>query len=188
MTDDNTKNQFVVDEEKHKDDMQDLMALKRVKDAISKKKREIKDKDYLSKHPDLQDLVNAHRSRKVTTKEPEKEGDKVKLEVEDPKPVKADLGEPPKPKPELDYERLAELVAQKMKPKEKPKKETFEYDEYGKAKKPKKEFDTDSEDDEPAPPPKPKKEEAEKKFNESIPKAKPVPPVRHVIAKGGKWF
>ena len=47
MTDDNTKNQFVVDEEKHKDDMQDLMALKRVKDAISKKKREIKDKDYL---------------------------------------------------------------------------------------------------------------------------------------------
>jgi len=179
MTDDNTKNQFVVDEEKHKDDMQDLIALKRVKDAISKKKREIKDKDYLSKHPDLQDLVNAHRSRKVTTKPPEKEGEKVKLEVEDPKPVKADLGEPPKPKPELDYEKLAELVAQKMKPKEtkaeiKPK--------------PKKEFDTDSEDDEPAPPPKPKKEEAEKKFNESIPKAKPVPPVRHVIARGGKWF
>ena len=160
MTDDNTKNQFVVDEEKHKDDMQDLIALKRVKDAISKKKREIKDKDYLSKHPDLQDLVDAHRSRKVTTKEPEKEGDKVKLEVEDPKPVKADLGEPPKPKPELDYEKLAELVAQKMKPKE-----------------------TKAEIK-----PKPKKAEAEKKINESIPKAKPVPPVRHVIAKGGKWF
>lgn len=179
MTDDNTKNQFVVDEEKHKDDMQDLMALKRVKDAISKKKREIKDKDYLSKHPDLQDLVDAHRARKVTTKPPEKEGGKVKLELEDPKPVKADLGENPKPKPELDYDRLAELVAQKMKPKEtkaeiKPK--------------PKKEFDTDSEDDEPAPPPKPKKEEAEKKFNESIPKAKPVPPVRHVVAHRGKWF
>ena len=183
MTDDNTKNQFVVDEEKHKDDMQDLMALKRVKDAISKKKREIKDKDYLSKHPDLQDLVNAHRSRKITTKPPEKEGGKVKLELEEPKPVKADLGEKPKPKPELDYDRLAELVAQKIKPKEtkaeiKPKP------------KPKKEFDTDSEDDEPAPPPKPKpkKEEAEKKFNESIPKAKPVPPVRHVVAHRGKWI
>ena len=182
MTSDNTKNQFVVDEEKHNDEMQDLIALKRVKDAISKKKREIKDKDYLTKHPDLQDLVNAHRSRKVTTKPPEKEGDKVKLEVEEPKPVKADLGEKPKPKPELDYDRLAELVAQKMKPKEtkaeiKPK--------------PKKEFDTDSEDDEPAPPPKPKpkKAEAEKKFNESIPKAKPAPPpVRHVVARGGKWF
>jgi hypothetical protein len=187
MTDDNTKNQFVVDEEKHRDDLQDLAALKRVKDAISKKKREIKDKDYLSKHPDLQDLVDAHRARKVTTKPPEKEGGKVKLELEEPKQVKADLGKKPEPRQELDYDKLAELVAQKMKPKEKPKKETFEYDEYGKPKKPKQEFDSDTEDeDEPAPPPKPKKAESEKKFNETI--AKAPPKIQHVVARGGKFF
>ena len=47
---DNCKAQFVVDEEKHKEDLEDLYALKRVKDAISKKKKEIKDKGLFYCH------------------------------------------------------------------------------------------------------------------------------------------
>ena len=83
MSDDNTRNEFVVDDAKHHEDLQDLAALKRVKDAISKKKRQIKDKDYLNKHPDLQDLVDAHRTRKIVRKEPDKEGGKIKLELQE---------------------------------------------------------------------------------------------------------
>mgnify|MGYP003638990656 FL=1 len=199
MSDDNTRNEFVVDDAKHHEDLQDLAALKRVKDAISKKKRQIKDKDYLNKHPDLQDLVDAHRTRKIVRKEPDKEGGKIKLELQEKQSVKADLGQPPpKPKPEVDYDKLAELIYTKMEKKAASK--APKAPKAPKASKPEKEFDSDS-DDEPTSTPKilgglpdgfAKPASAptpEKKFNESLPKTQPPKPkVKHIVAVGGKWF
>jgi hypothetical protein len=170
---DNTKNTFVVDEDVNHDDLQDLKALKRVKDAISKKKKEIKDKDFLAKHPDLQDIVNAHRSRKVKTKKPEKEGDKIKLELQPETEVKADLGKPIAKAPEVDYDKLADKLAEKMtakKAKTKPPVEVHSSDDSG--------------DDEPEPP-KPKPTPTER-FNKKIEQAPPK--IKHTVAVGGKWF
>ena len=90
MSDDdrNTKNNFVVDVPSSDDDLEDLRALQKVKQEISKKKRALKDKDYLSKHPDLQQIVQDHRRRKVKKGEPKEDG-KVPLEVTETK-VKAE--------------------------------------------------------------------------------------------------
>lgn len=183
MTDDNTKNTFVVDDEINHEELQDLAALKRVKDAISKKKKEIKDKDWLSKHPDLQDIVNAHRSRKVTTKQPEKEGDKIKLELQPEKEVKADLGKPIPVKSEIDYDKLAEKLSEKMNKKKAKAKPTVAVDD---------DYETDDSDDEPEPKPKTStatikpKATATDKFNDTI--AKAPPKIVHTVARGGKFF
>ena len=169
---DNTKNTFVVDEDVNHDDLQDLQALMRVKKAISSKKREIKDKDFLAKHPDLQDVVNAHRSRKVKTKKPDKEGDKIKLELQAEPKVKADLGKPVAKPAEVDYDKLAEKLAEKMtakKAKSKPPVEVLSEDDSG---------------DEPEPP-KPKPTPTEQ-FNKKIEQAPPK--IQHTVAVGGKWF
>ena len=170
---DNTKNTFVVDEESNHDDLQDLKALKRVKDAISKKKKEIKDKDFLAKHPDLQDVVNAHRSRKVKTKKPDKDGDKIKLELQPETEVKVDLGKPITRPAEVDYDKLAEKLAEKMtakKAKSKPPVEVHSEDDSG-------------DEPEPAPAPKPTPTE---RFNKKIDQAPPK--IKHTVAVGGKWF
>ena len=109
---DNCKAQFIVDEEKHKEDMEDLYALKKVKDAISKKKKQIKDKDFLEKHPKLKDLVQSHRRRKIEMDKPKKEGGKIPLKVSHPR-VEIELEEIAKPK-DLDIDALAEKVIEKM--------------------------------------------------------------------------
>ena len=185
MSDDNTKNTFVVDNDVNHEELQDLAALKRVKDAISKKKKEIKDKDWLNKHPDLQELVNAHRSRKIKTKPPEKEGEKIKLELQPEKPVNADLGKP-LPKADIDYDKLADKISEKMTKKKvsvKPEVDDISEDDY----------ETDDSEDEPEPPkPKPsskatiKAKTSTDKFNDTI--AKAPPKIVHTIARGGKFF
>ena len=171
---DNTKNTFVVDEDVNHEDLQDLQALKRVKDAISKKKKEIKDKDYLAKHPDLQDIVNAHRSRRVKTRKPDKEGGKIKLELQPEPEVKADLGKSIAKPAEVDYNKLADVIAKKMtakKPKSKPTVEVHSSDDSG--------------DDEPEPKPKPKPTPTEQ-FNKKIEQAPPK--IQHTVAVGGRWM
>jgi hypothetical protein len=170
---DNTKNTFVVDEDVNHDDLQDLQALKRVKDAISKKKKEIKDKDYLAKHPDLQDIVNAHRARRVKTRKPDKEGGKIKLELQPEAEVKADLGKPIAKAPEVDYDKLADVIAEKMTAKK------------AKSKPPAHEpLSEDDSGDEPEPP-KPEPTPTER-FNKKIEQAPPK--IKHTVAVGGKWF
>jgi len=182
---DNTKNNFVVDEDLNHEEQQDLGALKRVKDAISKKKRYIKDKDRVKNHPDLQDAVNAHRTRRVKTKKPEKEGGKIQLELQPERKVDADLGKPiAKPEPEIDYDKLADKISQKM-TRKKSKPQPPPEDDYE---------TEDSEDDldpkpqakatiAPKPTPTPTSED---KFNEKI--AKAPPKIVHTVARGGKFF
>jgi hypothetical protein len=170
---DNTKASFVVDEEKHKEEMEDLYALKKVKDAISKKKKEIKDKDFLEKHPKLKDIVQSHRRRKIEMEKPKEEGAKIPLKTSHPK-VEVELDEKPvaKPKADLDIDKLADKVVEKMNAT--PKKEVA---------KPKV-SDWNESDDECAPDiPKPS---AEERFNKKI--AKAPPPVQVTVAKNGKWF
>jgi len=168
---DNTKASFVVDEEKHKEEMEDLYALKKVKDAISKKKKEIKDKDFLEKHPKLKDIVQAHRRRKIEIEKPKEEGEKIQLKVSHPK-IEVEIPDKPvaKPKADLDIDQLADKVVEKMNVKKE-------------AAKPKVSNWNDS-DDESAPDiPKPS---AEVRFNKKINKA--PPPVKVTVAKNGKWF
>jgi hypothetical protein len=171
MSDDdrNTKNNFVVDVSSSDDDLEDLRALQKVKQEISKKKRALKDKDYLAKHPDLQQIVQDHRRRKVKKGKPNEDG-KVPLEVTETK-VKADLElKPIKKEKELDYDLLAEKVADKMKSNRRARRK-----------------DADIIPEEP--PAKP--DTPTEKFNKTLPKteepkAPPVPKL--TIAQNGKWF
>jgi len=167
---DNTKASFVVDEEKHKAEMEDLYALKQVKDAISKKKKEIKDKDFLEKHPKLRDVVQAHRRRKIEMEKPKEEGAKIPLKISHPK-VEVDIPDKPvaKPKADLDIDKLADKVVEKMNVKKQAAVPVSDWNDS---------------DDESAPLiPKPS---AEERFNKKIDKA--PPPVKVTIAKNGKWF
>jgi len=168
MSDDkNTKNNFVVDVNSSDDDLEDLRALQKVKQEISKKKRTLKDKSYLAQHPNLQEIVQDHRRRKVKKGEP-KEGGKIPLELKETK-VEADLElKPIRKEREIDYDLLAEKVASKM---------------QSKKEKPKPSFPIDIPEELPDTP--------TEKFNKSLPKtqepsAPPVPKL--VIAKNGKWF
>jgi hypothetical protein len=174
----NTKNTFVVDEDLNHDDLQDLQALMRVKKAISSKKREIKDKDYLAKHPDLQDVVNAHRSRKVKTKKPEKEGGKIQLELQPEPKVKADLGKPIAKPAEVDYDKLANVIAEKMTAKKAKSKPPVKMPVYAEAL----EHSEDDSGDEPEPP----KPTPTEQFNKKIEQAPPK--IKHTVAVGGRWF
>lgn len=179
-----SKNEFVIDTIPNDDaDLEDLRALKKVKDEISKKKRALKDKDYLNKHPDLEELVQKHRRKKISKKEPEpevekKEDQKVELEVKET-PAKLSWQEkkakrkarPPTPTVDgFDYDQLAERIAAKM-AREKPKKSKS---------KPK---------SEPTSKPEPEKK-GEAEFNkklDSLPE-RVIEPPKTVVAKGGKWF
>ena len=159
---DNTKASFIVDEEKYKEEMEDLYALKKVKDAISKKKKEIKDKDFLQKHPKLKDLVQAHRRRKIEMEKPKEEGDRIVLKTSHPK-VEVEIPDKPiaKPKADLDIDEIVEKVEKKMKIKKQisdPIKSDVEL-------------------------PKPS---AEERFNKVVAKAPPAPKL--TVARNGKWF
>ena len=70
----NTKNCFQVDLPDNDPDMEDLRALKKVKDAISKKKKEIKEKDWNNKHPKLTELVDYYRRRTLHVGEERPDG------------------------------------------------------------------------------------------------------------------
>jgi hypothetical protein len=177
-----SKNEFVIDTIPNDDeDLEDLRALKKVKDEISKKKRALKDKDYLNKHPDLEELVQKHRRKKISKKEPEPEvekkeekAQKVELEVKETpaklswqeKKAKRKARAPTPTVDGFDYDQLAERIAAKM-AREKPKKS-----------KPK-----------PKPEPEPEKK-GEAEFNkklDSLPE-RVIEPPKTVVAKGGKWF
>lgn len=163
MTDNSTKANFVTDKTS---EMEDLYALNQVKKAISKKKREIKDKSFLEEHPKLNDIVQAHRRRKIQMEEPA-EGEKIPLKVTHPK-VDVKLEEAPKPvnvKQEVDLDLLADKVVEKMSKKEKSQ---VIVDAPQVSESPK---------------------SAEKSFNDTIAKAPKKPePVKTTIAIGGKWF
>ena len=177
-----SKNEFVIDTIANDDaDLEDLRALKKVKDEISKKKKALKDKDYLNKHPDLEELVQKHRRKKIAKKEPKPEAEpkpdkprKVELEVQETpaqlswieKKAKRKAKQSKPPVEGFDYDQLADRIAAKMarakpkKPTSKPKLETI-----------------------------PEKK-GEKEFNaklESIPE-RIIEPPKTVIASGGKWF
>ena len=174
-----SKNEFVIDTIPNDDaDLEDLRALKKVKDEISKKKRALKDKDFLNKHPDLEELVQKHRRKKISVKEPEPEAEekeekpkKVELEVTETK-AKVDLKRPPTPTVDgFNYDELANRIVAKMsrKKKAKPTKPTKYPDML----------------DEPKP-----KKGNEAEFNkklDSIPE-RVIEPPKTVVAKGGKWF
>ncbi len=163
MTDNSTKANFVTDKTS---EMEDLYALNQVKKAISKKKREIKDKTFLEEHPKLTDIVQAHRRRKIQMEAPV-EGEKIPLKVTHPK-VDVKLEEAPKPvnvKQEVDLDKLADKVVEKMSKKEKS---PVIVDAPQVSESPK---------------------SAEKSFNDTIAQApKKPPPVKTTIAVGGKWF
>jgi len=161
MTDNSTKANFVTDTDKTSE-MEDLYALNQVKKAISKKKREIKDKTFLEEHPKLTDIVQAHRRRKIQMEAPV-EGEKIPLKVTHPK-VDVKLEEPPKQvKQEVDLDKLADKVVEKM-----SKKSPVIVDAPQVSESPK---------------------SAEKSFNDTIAKAPKKPePVKTTIAVGGKWF
>ncbi len=159
MTDNSTKANFVTDKTS---EMEDLYALNQVKKAISKKKREIKDKTFLEEHPKLSDIVQAHRRRKIQMEEPV-EGEKIPLKVTHPK-VDVKLEEPPKQ--EVDLDKLADKVVEKMT--KKKEKSPVKVDAPQVSESPK---------------------SAEKSFNDTIAKAPKKPePVKTTIAVNGKWF
>ena len=157
-----TKENFVTDKTS---EMEDLYALNQVKKAISKKKREIKDKSLLQEHPKLNDIVQSHRRRKIEMEEPV-EGEKINLKVSHPK-VDVNLEDQPKPKQEVDLDLLADKVVEKMtKTKKEKSKPTVDAEKTNES--------TSS---------------AEKDFNATIAKAPAQPaPIKTTIAVGGKWF
>ncbi len=115
MPEPNTKNAFNIDSVPDDDhDLEDLRALKKVKAEISKKKRALKDKQFLAEHPDLVSMVSEHRRRKVTRAEEPTEEGKVKLDVKAEKPnvenVKLGASKPQS----IDYDRLANMVVAEM--------------------------------------------------------------------------
>lgn len=160
MTDNSTKANFVTDKTS---EMEDLYALNQVKKAISKKKREIKDKTFLEEHPKLTDIVQAHRRRKIQMEKPV-EGEKIPLKVTHPK-VDVKLEEAPKQ--EVDLDKLADKVVEKMT--KKKEKSPVKVDAEKASESPK---------------------SAEKSFNDTIAKAPPQPePVKTVVADSfGRWF
>ena len=177
-----SKNEFLIDSIENDDaDLEDLRALKKVKDEISKKKRALKDKDYLNKHPDLEELVQKHRRKKISVKEPEADTE-AEPKKDKPKKVELEVKETPaklswkekkskrKDKPAVvgfDYDQLADRIAAKMaraKPKKTKKLETI--------------------------PEKKGEKEGEAKFNQkldSIPE-RVIEPQKTVVASNGKWF
>ena len=157
-----TKENFVTDKTS---EMEDLYALNQVKKAISKKKREIKDKSFLQEHPKLNDIVQSHRRRKIEMDEPVK-GEKINLKVSHPK-VDVNLEDQPKPKQEVDLDLLADKVVEKMtKTKKEKSKPTVDAEKTNES--------TSS---------------AEKDFNATIAKAPAQPaPIKTTIAVNGRWL
>ena len=157
-----TKENFVTDKTS---EMEDLYALNQVKKAISKKKREIKDKSFLQEHPKLNDIVQSHRRRKIEMEEPVK-GEKINLKVSHPK-VDVNLEDQPKPKQEVDLDLLADKVVEKMtKTKKEKSKPTVDAEKTNES--------TSS---------------AEKDFNDTITKAPAQPKaVKTTIAVNGRWL
>lgn len=161
----NTKNAFnIADVPDDDHDLEDLRALKKVKEEIAKKKRALKDKQFLAEHPDLVSMVSEHRRRKITQAEEPTEEGKIKLDVKAEKP-KVDNVKLSKPKQEpIDYDKLANLVVSEMN----KQKDDFDFL---------------------APKPKPTKE---KQFNETIEKkVKNMPkvePIKTVVMTDGKFF
>lgn len=174
-----SKNAFVIDNVKDDDaDLEDLRALQQVKQEISRKKKVLKDKNYLAAHPDLEELVQKHRRKKIEVKipdtideEPEEQPEpkgrlakakKIKLEV---KETKADIQiKKPKKQEPIDYDILADKLVSRMR-KKKPKPA------------------------EPKQEPKPEREVKEIEFNaklDQLPKKDLAP--KKIVAKGGKWF
>ena len=172
-----SKNEFVIDSIPNDDaDLEDLRALTKVKAEISKKKRALKDKDYLNKHPDLEELVQKHRRKKISVKEPEADTE-AEPKKDKPKKVELEVKETPaklswkekkskRSKPAVvgfDYDQLADRIAAKMaraKPKKTKKLETI-----------------------------PEKK-GEKEFNaklDSVPD-RIIEPPKTVVAQFGKWF
>ena len=94
-----TRNCFTVDIPKDDEDMQELETLYKVKAAISKKKKALKERDWSDKHPDLVNIVNDYRSRRdATQKEPKQKEPKQKEPVkQEPKqePVKQEPKQEP---------------------------------------------------------------------------------------------
>ena len=115
MPEPNTKNAFNISSVPDDDhDLEDLRALKKVKEEIAKKKRALKDKQFLADHPDLVSMVSEHRRRKITQAEQPTEEGKIKLDVKAEKP-KVDNVKLTKPKQEsIDYDKLANLVVAEM--------------------------------------------------------------------------
>ena len=89
------KNAFDVDIPKNDPDMEELATLYRVKQAISSKKKELKERDWNNKHPNLVDLVDQHRKRKVecTLK------DEQTKQTKQAKPAKPEPAKPEQAKP-----------------------------------------------------------------------------------------
>lgn len=157
-----TKENFVTDKTS---EMEDLYALNQVKKAISKKKREIKDKSFLQEHPKLNDIVQSHRRRKIEMEEPV-EGQKINLKVTHPK-VDVNLEDQPKPRQEVDLDLLADKVVEKMTKSKKEKSNTI--------------VDAEKTTNQSTP-------SAEKDFNDSIAKAPAPTVVKTTIAVNGRWI
>tara|TARA_R110000868_G_scaffold4305_7_gene27389 strand:- start:423 stop:902 length:480 start_codon:yes stop_codon:yes gene_type:complete len=156
-----TKENFVTDKTS---EMEDLYALNQVKKAISKKKREIKDKSFLQEHPKLNDIVQSHRRRKIEMDEPVK-GQKINLKVTHPK---VDVNLEDQPRQEVDLDLLADKVVEKMTKSKKEKSEVI--------------VDAEKTTNQ-------NTQSAEKDFNDIIAKAPAQPaPIKTTIAVGGKWF
>ena len=150
------------------DDLEDLRALQKVKNEIAKKKKTLKDREFLNQHPDLDSLVKEHRRKKIEVKLPESPEDKIELKVKESVPkLSEDFNKTKSKAAEFDYDKLAEKVYEKIqnnKAKSKPVLESV--------------------------PEKPKA--PTEKFNETLEK---IPdkvvekkPVHVVVTAGGKWF
>ena len=94
----NAKNAFVIDLPDNDPDVEDLMALKRVKDAISKKKKALKEKDWNAKHPNLVEMVEQYRRRKIQASDEKTEDGKIKLDLAPPVKPNVEIEEPKRTK------------------------------------------------------------------------------------------
>ena len=164
-----SKNEFVIQTiNDDDDDLEDLRALQKVKNEISKKKKTLKDREYLNQHPDLDSLVKEHRRKKIEVKLPSSPEDKIELKLKESVPkLSEDFNKTKSKSAEFDYDKLAEKVYEKIQSTKAKSKPVLE------------------------PVPEEPKAPTEK-FNETLEK---IPDkivekkqVHVVVAAGGKWF
>ena len=118
----------IKDEEEERE-VREMIALTKVRDALSKKRKSRNDKNFFKENPGLEQMVNSFRKRKLKTVRGK--GDKIKIELQDDglsEELKETLKtpEPPKPipKPEPEPEPVPEPVPEpKLEPKPEPEPE-----------------------------------------------------------------
>jgi len=165
-----SKNEFVIQTiNDDDDDLEDLRALQKVKNEISKKKKTLKDREFLNQHPDLDSLVKEHRRKKIEVKLPSSSSDKIELKLkESPPKLSEDFNKSKSKAAEFDYDKLADKVYEKIQNNKAKSKPVLEPKEPKEPKAPTEKFN-----------------ETLEKIPDKIVEKKPV---HVVVTAGAKWF